>query len=234
MSEKAGAVDQDDTAWALREVGRLGGFFVLPTTAEARGPSLGGARASARFAALAASVTTRYATDEARIGVSIAHLGLAARLWSPVMACALLHGVVPDLSGLRWADDEGSALCLPDPTGTAVSGTGAVDAMYEQVDAVLRPVERGLTMKIAPRLLDGNVASALVGTASVLYRARPDLGEPIVRCTKELLGRGRLRGTGELVGGDGPGRVPAFRRRSCCLYYRVPGGSKCGDCCLAD
>jgi ferric iron reductase protein FhuF len=23
-----------------------------------------------------------------------------------------------------------------------------------------------------------------------------------------------------------------FRRRSCCLYYRVPGGAVCGDCVL--
>ena len=23
-----------------------------------------------------------------------------------------------------------------------------------------------------------------------------------------------------------------FRRRSCCLYYRVPGGGVCGDCCF--
>ncbi|MFK4144838.1 (2Fe-2S)-binding protein [Streptomyces sp. NPDC004065] len=27
-----------------------------------------------------------------------------------------------------------------------------------------------------------------------------------------------------------PGTV--FRRRSCCLYYRVPGGGICGDCCF--
>jgi hypothetical protein len=24
----------------------------------------------------------------------------------------------------------------------------------------------------------------------------------------------------------------AFRRRSCCLYYRLPGGGYCGDCPL--
>ena len=28
-----------------------------------------------------------------------------------------------------------------------------------------------------------------------------------------------------------PGEV-AFRRRSCCLYYRVAAGGKCGDCPL--
>ena len=25
----------------------------------------------------------------------------------------------------------------------------------------------------------------------------------------------------------------SFRRRSCCLYYRLPGGALCGDCGLA-
>ncbi|MGI5249917.1 (2Fe-2S)-binding protein [Actinacidiphila glaucinigra] len=29
----------------------------------------------------------------------------------------------------------------------------------------------------------------------------------------------------------GPG-APAYVRRSCCLYYRVPGGGLCGDCAL--
>ncbi|MGH3410268.1 MAG: (2Fe-2S)-binding protein [Streptosporangiaceae bacterium] len=24
-----------------------------------------------------------------------------------------------------------------------------------------------------------------------------------------------------------------FRRHSCCLYYRLPGGGLCGDCALA-
>jgi|GEM_PF-1837329 hypothetical protein len=42
-----------------------------------------------------------------------------------------------------------------------------------------------------------------------------------------LLGTGRLRGTGQLTGTG-----LAFRRRSCCLYYRLPGGGLCGDCCL--
>ena len=36
-----------------------------------------------------------------------------------------------------------------------------------------------------------------------------------------------LSDTGTL-GPDGEG----FRRRSCCLYYRVPGGGLCGDCVL--
>jgi ferric iron reductase protein FhuF len=26
--------------------------------------------------------------------------------------------------------------------------------------------------------------------------------------------------------------VMTFRRQSCCLYYRLPGGGLCGDCCF--
>lgn len=41
----------------------------------------------------------------------------------------------------------------------------------------------------------------------------------------ELFTHPRLAPTGTLTGS-------AFRRRSCCLYYRVPGGGICGDCCF--
>lgn len=43
--------------------------------------------------------------------------------------------------------------------------------------------------------------------------------------TTRLLDTGRLTGTGAVTG---PGL--GFRRRSCCLYYRAPNGTKCGDC----
>ncbi|WP_250213408.1 (2Fe-2S)-binding protein [Acrocarpospora catenulata] len=49
-------------------------------------------------------------------------------------------------------------------------------------------------------------------------------GERRVAASLEL---GRLRGTGRFAG------EPFFVRRSCCLYYRVPGGGTCGDCVLA-
>ncbi|MZE70246.1 (2Fe-2S)-binding protein, partial [Streptomyces sp. SID5789] len=43
--------------------------------------------------------------------------------------------------------------------------------------------------------------------------------------TAGLLAHPLLTGTGTLTG-------TAFRRRSCCLYYRVPGAGVCGDCCF--
>src|SRR6204780_4748616 len=51
-----------------------------------------------------------------RIGASLVHLGHATRLWSPVLACALVHGVIPDFKDLQRADD-GAPLRMPEPIG---------------------------------------------------------------------------------------------------------------------
>ncbi|MFJ7625326.1 (2Fe-2S)-binding protein [Streptomyces sp. NPDC097595] len=219
-------VPRDEIEAALRDVARLGGFFALDTV---RGPASGEGRlAPERFAALAATVNERHGTAEARIGVSVAHLGLAARLWSPVLACALLHGVVPAMTTVEWAGD-GSALRLAGPRGrrAPLPGPSLADAVAAQADAILQRVESHLPAKVAPRLLAGNSASALVGSAAQLLRSRPGLRGPLTALTRGLLETGRLRGTGRITGP----RL-TFRRRSCCLYYRLPGGSTCGDCCL--
>ncbi|MBC7271137.1 MAG: (2Fe-2S)-binding protein, partial [Streptomyces sp.] len=76
----------------------------------------------------------------------------------------------------------------------------------------------------------GNAASALTGAARQLDRwaraeGRPDVAARSGALTRRLLADPRLTGTGTLTG-------TAFRRRSCCLYYRLPGGGLCGDCCF--
>ncbi|BCI89489.1 hypothetical protein NIIDMKKI_46950 [Mycobacterium kansasii] len=86
----------------------------------------------------------------------------------------------------------------------------------------------GLEVKLASGLLCGNIASALVGTSRVLLSLRPDLRMPIVETTTSLLRIGRMAATGVLTGPD-----LGFKRRSCCLFYRVPGGGTCGDCPLS-
>lgn len=85
----------------------------------------------------------------------------------------------------------------------------------------------GLRVRVAADLLAGNIASALVGTSHALLAVRPDLREPIVAITIALLDTGILAGTGTLIGSN-----LRFRRRSCCLFYRTPVGSTCGDCPL--
>jgi ferric iron reductase protein FhuF len=89
---------------------------------------------------------------------------------------------------------------------------------------------------VAPGLLWGNAASALAGTLRVLYAwclgegARPGAAARAVALVGELMADPLLRDAGGLRAG-GPG-APAYTRRSCCLYYRVPGGGLCGDCAL--
>ncbi|MFF4243201.1 (2Fe-2S)-binding protein [Streptomyces sp. NPDC001822] len=215
-------------AAALADVATLGGFFALRTDAPDEGWHPVQHSYDRGFADLSTAVTDRYRTTDQRVGVSIAQLGHAARLWSPVLACTLLHGIVPDLDALR-RQDTASALGLPAPAGWYADrlpdGELAVGA---QVMDHLSRLEAGLAVRIAPRLLDGNAASALMGSAGVLLAARPETRVPLTRLVTRLLGTGRLVGTGSVTG---PGL--AFRRRSCCLYYRTPAGSKCGDCCLA-
>jgi ferric iron reductase protein FhuF len=74
----------------------------------------------------------------------------------------------------------------------------------------------------------GNAGSALAGTVRMLDRwsragGRTDVAE-----------RARVLAAG-LFAQPGLSRTldPATgRRRSCCLYYRLPAGGLCGDCCF--
>ncbi|MER6553773.1 MULTISPECIES: (2Fe-2S)-binding protein [Streptomyces] len=215
---------------ALRGVAELGGFFVLHIGGEDDGWHPLAHSYEEGFTDLAEAVARRHHTTEARIDVSIAQLGHAARLWSPALACVVLHGIVPDLEGLERADD-GPALRVPRPAGWHVDrlDDGPAPALYQQVTRHLLALAEGLRVKIAPRLLDGNSASALAGAAHALLAARPDVRGPLTHLTAALLDTGRLAGTGVLTGPE-----PGFRRRSCCLYYRAPNGSMCGDCGLVE
>ncbi|MCS0606125.1 (2Fe-2S)-binding protein [Streptomyces sp. LP11] len=224
----------------------LGGFFVLHTLADPR-PTVGEdpaqlptlAEAYATYAddtPLTWRVTTvaeRLRTREARVAASIAHQGLAARLWSIALGCAVLYGRTPDLDPplLRW-DPCGSAPY--DLWLTRVSplpGDAATVA-----DTVLRrhlaPLEAALRTRygVAAGLLRGNSGSALAAAARELDRraredGRTDLADRARALTGTLFAHPLLRGTGTRTG-------TAFRRHSCCLYYRVPGGGVCGDCCF--
>lgn len=215
-------------AEALDDVAAIGGFFALRVGGGDEGWCPVDHFYSHGFAGLYTAVAARYRTTELRVGVSIAHLGYAARLWSPVLACVLLHGIVPDLSGLQHAE-EGSELRLPEPAGWyADSLSDSTGSLYAEVMRHLDALRAGLHVKVAPRLLDGNAASALAGSGGVLLSAHPHLRAPLGELVTDLLARGQLAGTGQVIGPD-----LAFRRRSCCLYYRTPSGTKCGDCCFA-
>lgn len=190
-------------------------------------------RASAIGDALGGSAVER------RTAVSVAHLGLVARLVSPVIGAALLDGRVLELEPAQvwWQPQLGGAmpLLLGDPVLAGLPYGGPVAlAVGEFVasGATARLVELAASMSVSRRVLWGNVASAVNGAVTMAARARPDLARQAVSLGQGLLGQPVLSATSTgVVASD-------FRRRSCCLLYRVapsgPGTAKalCGDCVL--
>ncbi|MFD0318669.1 (2Fe-2S)-binding protein [Streptomyces flavalbus] len=230
----------------LGALAALGGFFVLrtavdlaceppaglPTLADVYDGTVSRGRGDCvtfRVRKVARSLGTR----ETRTAASVAHLGLAARLWSVALGCAAVYGRVPDLDPgrLRWdpdasaPDDLWLAGVRPLPGDAETVAAVVLDAHLAPLAALLRDRYR-----LASGLLWGNAASALTGAARELDRwahahGRPDVAARAGALTRRLLAHPPLTGTGTLTG-------TAFRRRSCCLYYRAPGGGLCGDCCL--
>ncbi|MFI6007649.1 (2Fe-2S)-binding protein [Streptomyces sp. NPDC051243] len=232
-------VDIDPDLAALRP---LGGFFVLhapgaalrplPTLAQAYGEPSSDTQGSP-LAVRVRKVANALHAPESRIAASVAHQGLAARLWSVTLGCHALHGRVPDLDPrlLRW-DPDGTApddLWLtevrPLPGDPRTVAEIVLHGHLEPLTAALHTRYR-----VATGLLWGNAGSALVGAARQLDRwaranGRTDAAARARALTAELFAHPLLADTGTLT-------ATAFRRRSCCLYYRVPGGGVCGDCCF--
>ncbi|MEU2235510.1 (2Fe-2S)-binding protein [Streptomyces vietnamensis] len=214
--------------------GSPGGFFALRTTA----PATGGAHRplsrlyageTGPLTARVDHVTARIGAPERRVGASVAHLGLAARLWSTALGPAAVHGRFPalDPTELYW---DGTPTA-PDDLWWAGSETrpGTVEELRAAVqEAHLVPLHAALRRdgNISPRLLWGNAGSALAGALRELIRwarahGRPEAAERAAVLVSGLLDHPDLAGTV---------RGPRLRRTSCCLYYRCPGGGLCGDC----
>ncbi|MGW8066107.1 (2Fe-2S)-binding protein [Streptomyces ziwulingensis] len=243
-------MDLDPGLAALRP---LGGFCVLhasqpspagpfPTLAHAYAkdhgePGRGGPVPGDREDPLASrvrKVAAALPAPETRVAASVAQQGLAARLWSVALGCAVLYDRVPDLapSLLHWDPDA----TAPDDLWLAEvrSRPGDVATIAETVlHTHLTPLTTVLHARygVATGLLWGNAASALAGAGRELGRwarrhGRKDTAARARSLTAGLLAHPLLTGTGSLTG-------DAFRRRSCCLYYRVPGAGVCGDCCFS-
>jgi hypothetical protein len=229
--EPMGSIPPGSVDAMFADVARVGPYFSVETSRDVAGHPPWRPFTELCGPALAeqvAGVLARLGTDEARVAASLLFQGVAGRLWSPVLAAAAGHGLAPDLdpAATYWR------VASPGPVLLAAPGAGRVGADAASVRRVV--VERFLcplveavlaVTPVAEGLLWGNAASALAGALAVLARARPEVSGPAGRLVEELLARPPLRGTGTL----GP---LGFRRHSCCLYYRVPGGGLCGDCAL--
>ncbi|MFF0014272.1 (2Fe-2S)-binding protein [Streptomyces sp. NPDC005374] len=228
-------VDLDPDLAALRP---LGAFFVLRTIGGAPGashpalPTLAQVYENQASDVYGNSMTFRVRkvahalnAPEPRIAASIAHQGLAARLWSVALGCAVLYGHIPDLAPhrLHWDPDASAPDDLwldavrPLPGDAGAIADVVLHGHLEPLTAALHAEYR-----LATGLLWGNAASALAGAARQLGR-RTDVSARARALAAELLAHPLLAGTL-----DGT----TLRRRSCCLYYRLPGGGVCGDCCF--
>jgi len=235
MSASSRHADPAAVSTALRAAAEHGAFFVLdlPETGSPPGAAVLADlyRAAGEFdlQELIDHYARRLRTSERRVAASLLFQGFAARLWSPVVGVAAA-GLVPDLDPqhLHWWRASPLGLRLDRLTGwnAADLARHAELAAHTVVESNLRPLAGAVrrTVRIAEGLLWGNAASALVGAARVV-------GTPTARALAvALLAREPLLGTTATVTTDDPLTI---RRRSCCLYYRAPGGGLCGDCALS-
>ena len=178
---------------------------------------------------LAAAAGCPAAAVEFRVAASIAQLGLCARLLSPALGAAATGRTLPvDVGQARWVPALGGPfrLSLAEAAVTAEAGTAATAALLAgPITQIVCAVE---AMAVSPRVLWGNVASAVNGAAAMIAAARPDLAGPAAETAAAMLASPALTGTFQ-------GRpLRGFRRRNCCLIYRLSPErpAYCGDCVL--
>ncbi|MFB0630065.1 (2Fe-2S)-binding protein [Streptomyces sp. AB3(2024)] len=215
----------------LRRLAAVGPFFTVAHGERPPGPGFRPLDElyGEHLAPYVAEVGRRIGSGPGRVAASTAQFGIASRLWSLGLGCAALGGAIPDLDPARlwWRLPAAGSLelWLPEPAARPAAALGeSVLGNLAVLDAALR--ER---YGVSAKVLRGNAASGLVGALRVLLDRVP--ARPAVELAGALLADGGpLAGTGTFVHEEGLG--VAFVRRSCCLYYRVPGGGLCGDCVL--
>jgi iron complex transport system ATP-binding protein len=191
-------------------------------------------REPALVADLVENVRMRIAAPNRLVAVSTLFLGFAARLWSVGIGALAGYRLVYDLAPeqLCYAHSGGQVrLHLARPAARR-GGDLESTLLATVVDAHLAPLSaalRGLG-PISEKLLRGNSASAALGAAGVFDRHRgAGRGGPGRRLARSLCADERLSGAVRFND-----LATDYRRRSCCLYYRTPGGGLCGDCVLTN
>jgi FhuF 2Fe-2S C-terminal domain len=193
-------------------------------------------RAAEVRAALATGSGRPVGEIELRTAASVAQLGLVARLVAPALGAALIDARLLELADAWWQPVLGGPvpLSLPEAALAGVPYDGPVVGALGRtlIDGPVRAlVDVGAALSVSRLVLWGNVASAVNGAVAMVVKARPDLAPAAVAMAAQLLAQSPLEGTST-------GFLEAnFRRRSCCLIYRVaPRGSAaiCGDCVLQE
>ncbi|HLU55113.1 MAG TPA: (2Fe-2S)-binding protein [Pseudonocardia sp.] len=165
-----------------------------------------------------------------RVAASLAFQGFAAQLVSAPYAAAVLHGEVPaPTPATLWWSRTGDGGWAP---STDAGSTAAADALPALLEDLLGPLadEVRARVPVAARLLWGNAASTVAAAKRLLVVRRPEVAARAAEVAEAVLAHGAFAGAGELLAPRDPDLVWTFRRRTCCLYYRVPGGGLCDDC----
>lgn len=173
---------------------------------------------------------------ELPVVASLVHLGLVARLVSPLLGAALLAGVLPvapvELVHVRLAGANPLPLAFGTTSATKIGSAADLAAAFDHfwLAPGVEPLTRSVSdaWSVSRQVLDGNVTSAVAGALRMAATSRPELTGRADAALEAFLQSGSLAGSGRRRE-DG-----SFVRRSCCLYYRVPGAGTCGDCILED
>jgi hypothetical protein len=202
------------------------------------------ARIHAVRTALATSAGRPVDAIDHRVATSVAQLGLVARVLAPTIGAIALGCLADGPDDLWWQDQLGGPFPLSmagpspglsrgsgsslDPSRSPSSGTAPGDAWFPGSLVDLLTTATVDRFRVAPRVLWGNVASAANSAARLVAAARPDLAAAARDVANAVLADPRVE-DGQLRSG------PSFRRRSCCLIYRLSDtpGAVCGDCVLA-
>jgi iron complex transport system ATP-binding protein len=173
-------------------------------------------------------VQARLGAAEPRVAASIFFLGFAARLWSIGVGAVAGHRLLPALGADELLFGEfGGQIALHIARPVAGRGDDLETRLADVVlDAHLTPLSTALHQltNVSPELLRGNAASALLGAAREYDRHRATASPgPGWQLAYRLCADERLLSTICFSETD-------YRRSSCCLYYRTPGGGLCGDC----
>nr|WP_239028340.1 (2Fe-2S)-binding protein [Pseudonocardia acidicola] len=147
----------------------------------------------------------------------------------PAVTAGALHWRV-SVTGpwpLWLADPRGEV--LPDDLGEAADRLTAL-LVTEHLGPLVAAVRA--QVPISERLLWGNAASSVAAAKRLIGSSRPAAAERAAQVAAGVLARGPFAGAGERRPAVGADVGWTFQRRSCCLYYKVPGGGTCADCVL--
>jgi hypothetical protein len=250
--QAGGVTEVSDVRALLADVAGIGPFFAVGTGRVAPGEGWVPVKALAdpgdpladRISAVGAALGT-----DGRVAASIAFQGFAAQVVAPLFAAVAVHGVLPEASAppgrpgdgaavfaatlhwrpggagpwLWWPGDAGRVVPCPEPPGLRMLLTGVLAPVVVAVRA---------RVPVAERVLWGNVASAVASARQLVAAGRADAAPRAAEVARHLLTTPPLAATATLRAPDAPDVGWSFRRRSCCLFHRVPGGGLCGDCVL--